>query len=75
MQEYNDELELGNAEIEAGNYISHEDVKKIDELLLRPERNQPDKFKMNNGGSYKAFEVYNYRVPFRLFLIKYESFV
>ena len=29
LQEYNDELEQGNAEIEAGDYISHEYVKKI----------------------------------------------
>lgn len=29
LQEYNDELEKGNAEIEAGNYISHDEVKKM----------------------------------------------
>lgn len=29
LQEYNDELEQGNAEMEAGNYISHEEVKKM----------------------------------------------
>jgi len=29
LQEYNDELEQGSAEIEAGNYISHEEVKKM----------------------------------------------
>ncbi len=29
LEEYNDELEQGSAEIEAGNYISHEEVKKM----------------------------------------------
>lgn len=28
LKEYNDELEEGNAQIEAGNYITHEEVKK-----------------------------------------------
>ena len=28
LKEYNDELEEGNAEIEAGKYITHEEVKK-----------------------------------------------
>jgi hypothetical protein len=29
LEEYNEELEQGNAEIEAGNYISHDEVKKM----------------------------------------------
>ena len=29
LQEYNDELEKGNTEIEAGNYITHDEVKKM----------------------------------------------
>lgn len=29
LQEYNDELEDGNTEIEAGNYIAHEQVIKM----------------------------------------------
>ena len=29
LQEYNNELEQGSAEIEAGNYVSHEEVKKM----------------------------------------------
>lgn len=33
LKEYNDELEEGNAEIEAGNYITHEEVKKNSPLM------------------------------------------
>lgn len=29
FQEYNDELEQGNAEIESGNFISHKEVTKM----------------------------------------------
>lgn len=29
IEEYNEELEQGNAEIEGGNYISHDEVKKM----------------------------------------------
>lgn len=29
LEEYNDELEKGSAEIEAGNYITHDEVKKM----------------------------------------------
>ncbi|MEO8960645.1 MAG: type II toxin-antitoxin system RelE/ParE family toxin [Ginsengibacter sp.] len=43
-------------------------LKKIDELLLQPERYQTNKFKINNDGSYKAFEVFSYRISYRLFL-------
>lgn len=40
-------------------------LRKIDELLLQPERYHPDKFKIKNDGSYKAFEVFSYRVSYR----------
>lgn len=29
LEEYNEELERGNAEIEAGNYVTHDEVKKM----------------------------------------------
>ena len=40
-------------------------LKKIDRLLLQPERYQPDKFKINNDGSYRAFEIFRYRISYR----------
>jgi plasmid stabilization system protein ParE len=40
-------------------------LKKIDNLLFQPERYQPDKFKKNNDGSYRAFEVFSYRISYR----------
>ena len=29
LEEYNEELERGDAEIEAGNYVTHDEVKKM----------------------------------------------
>jgi addiction module RelE/StbE family toxin len=30
-----------------------------------PERYAPDKYKMNNDGSYRAFEIHRYRIAYR----------
>lgn len=40
-------------------------LKKIDNLFFQPERYQPDKFKKNNDGSYRAFEIFCYRISYR----------
>ncbi|MEO8854002.1 MAG: type II toxin-antitoxin system RelE/ParE family toxin [Ginsengibacter sp.] len=40
-------------------------LKKIDGLLSRPERYPPDKYKTNNDGSYRAFEILGYRISYR----------
>lgn len=40
-------------------------LKKIDNLIMQPERYPPDKFKNDNDGSYRAFEIFNYRISYR----------
>lgn len=40
-------------------------LKRIAELLLQPERYQSDKFKINNDGSFRAFEINSYRISYR----------
>lgn len=35
---------------------------KIDGCLTYPEKYSPDKFKTNNDGSFRAFELYRYRI-------------
>ena len=37
----------------------------IDELQHHPEMHAPDKYKLNNDGSFKAFEIYHYRISYR----------
>ena len=57
---YIEEVSLVNAE-----KFEKEILKKLAELLLQPERYQPDKFKINNDGSFRAFEIYGYRISYR----------
>jgi plasmid stabilization system protein ParE len=35
-------------------------------LPSNPERYAPDKFKLNNDGSYRAFEKHKYRIVYRI---------
>lgn len=39
-------------------------ISKTDELPENPERYPPDKYKLNNDGSYRAFEIYRYRISY-----------
>jgi plasmid stabilization system protein ParE len=56
--------------IEEDSLINAEKVKlgiliKIDGLLKHPEKYNPDKYKINNDGSFRAFELYHYRISYR----------
>ena len=37
----------------------------IDSLMIHPEKFARDKYKKNNDGSFRAFEIYHYRVSYR----------
>ncbi len=39
---------------------------QIDSLIQRPEKFNPDKYKINNDGSFRAFELHHYRISYRL---------
>jgi len=39
-------------------------VAMSESLSVNPERFPPDKFKMNNDGSYRAFELHHYRISY-----------
>ena len=39
---------------------------KIDRLLVYPENYSPDKYKISNDGSFRAFELHRCRVSFRI---------
>jgi plasmid stabilization system protein ParE len=56
--------------IEEDSLINAEKVKlgiliKLDSLLKHPEKYNPDKYKTNNDGSFRAFELYHYRISYR----------
>lgn len=44
------------------------------QLAEKPEKYPPDKYKINNDGSWRAFEKYNYRISYKLPLRKFTSF-
>ena len=44
--------------------VKREVLEKINELSKRPEIHNPDKYKVNNNGSYRAFELYRLRVGY-----------
>ena len=39
-------------------------LKKIDRLKTHPAFYNPDKYKKNNDGNFRAFELYHYRVSY-----------
>lgn len=44
--------------------VKNEILEKISELSKRPEIHNPDKYKINNNGSYRAFELHRFRVSY-----------
>lgn len=41
-------------------------LQKIDQLIAFPDIYPKDKYKANNDGSYRAFELHHYRVSYRI---------
>ena len=44
--------------------VKKEVLQKITELSKRPEIHYPDKYKINNKGDYRAFELHRFRVGY-----------
>nr|WP_262903606.1 type II toxin-antitoxin system RelE/ParE family toxin [Niabella beijingensis] len=44
--------------------VKREILQKISELSVRPEIHAPDKYKNNNMGNYRAFELRHYRIAY-----------
>jgi len=44
--------------------VKKEVLEKINELSKRPEIHNPDKYKLNNSGSYRAFELHRFRIGY-----------
>lgn len=45
--------------------VSADVVKELNKTLQNPEFFNADKYKMNNDGSYRAFEKHRYRIAYR----------
>jgi len=46
--------------------VRKEILEKIEKVTLYPEIHSPDKYKTNNNGSYRAFELHRYRIAYRI---------
>lgn len=44
--------------------IRVEIIDKIDGLVSYPEMHPPDKYKANNDGNYRVFEIYRFRIAY-----------
>jgi|SRR5579859_5958526 len=44
--------------------VEKEILEKISELSKNPEIHNPDKYRINNIGNYRAFELYRFRVGY-----------
>jgi plasmid stabilization system protein ParE len=60
--EYIEEDSLQNAEKVKSDILS-----EITTLATHPEKFPADKYKLNNDGSFKAFELYRYRISYRFY--------
>jgi plasmid stabilization system protein ParE len=49
-------------------------LQKVGQLALSPEMHPPDKYKMNNDGTYRAFELFHYRISYRIIKNEIEIF-
>ena len=44
--------------------VKKEVLEKINDLSVRPEIHNPDKYKLNNNGNYRTFELHRLRVGY-----------
>lgn len=45
--------------------VSKDILLKITQLAEHPESHHPDKYKTNNDGCFRAFEIHRYRISYR----------
>lgn len=46
--------------------VRNEILETTIKLTKHPEKYPPDKYKKNNNGNWRAFEIYHYRVTYRV---------
>ncbi|HET7118565.1 MAG TPA: type II toxin-antitoxin system RelE/ParE family toxin [Hanamia sp.] len=50
--------------VQNANKIKEIILASIKELIKNPERHNPDKYRIGNDGSYRAYEIYKYRITY-----------
>jgi plasmid stabilization system protein ParE len=57
-------LYIAEDSIQNAEAVSFEIIAKIEELQAFPEKYPPDKYKVENNGDYRAFELHHLRVAY-----------
>lgn len=57
-------LFIAEDSIQNAETVSADIIAKIEELPFRPEKYPPDKYKLENDGNYRAFELHRIRVAY-----------
>jgi plasmid stabilization system protein ParE len=60
-------LYIAEDSVQNAEKVRFEILEKIEEITLHPENHPPDKYKTNNNGHYRAFELYRLRVAYYVF--------
>ena len=67
LKQFNSAIDyISNDSIQNAEKVRMKILKKIESLSLYPEIYSADKYKINNDGSYRAFELYHYRIAYRV---------
>jgi plasmid stabilization system protein ParE len=46
--------------------VEQEILAAINSILVNPEKHPPDKFKRNNAGNFRAFEIVSFRIAYKV---------
>ena len=55
---------IGKTSLHQTELVEQAILSRIELIRVHPERFPPDKYKINNQGSYRAFETHSYRISY-----------
>jgi plasmid stabilization system protein ParE len=65
LQQFNKAIDyIAKDSIQNAEKVRKEILQKIEDLPDNPEIYSPDKYKENNNGNYRAFELHRYRIAY-----------
>jgi plasmid stabilization system protein ParE len=65
LQQFNAAINyIARDSLQGAEKVRKDILKKVDRLQMHPTLYNPDKYKKNNDGNFRAFELYHYRVSY-----------
>lgn len=65
LQQFNTAIKfIALDSVQAAEKVRQDILKKIDRLKTHPAFYNPDKYKKNNDGNFRTFELYHYRISY-----------